>query len=118
MVDPNKLMYWVDNWRESNPGKIDGIPLRLIATQTERRITKFWKKSIKNWIYEIHGTRLIVYKEFPLSPAVMKMGLSGHFLEKSGNPMHKKSIPMEQYAMYFLDNADPEWLKRNDYVLV
>jgi len=122
VLDPNALMFWVDKWKDitdSFAGKIDGKLLRLIAIQRERRL---WKRligrKIKNWIYYIEGTRLIVYKEFPKSAGAMKMGLSGHFLKTSGSPYHKFAVPMETYARYFLDNIDPDWLKRNDYELI
>lgn len=121
-LDPNALMFWVDNWKEItdiHAGKIDGKPLLEIAHQKERRL---WKKligrKIKNYIYHISGTRLIVYKEYKKSAAVMRMGLSGHFLKMSGNPLHKYAVSMETYARYFLDGIDPDWLARNDYELV
>lgn len=118
MVNPKNLMYWVDSWKNTNPGKVNGVHLFLIAIQKARRARDLWRKKPKNWIYKIGNTREIVYKEFERSPAVMKMGVSGHFLRHSGNPFHKFMVPMEKYAKYFIDNSDPEWLKRNDYELV
>jgi len=122
MVDFTKLMFWVDDWTDVNPGIVGGQPLKLIAIQKERRIRKFWKKSIKNWIYRIGDTKMIVYKEYPLSPAVMKMGLSGHFLRNSGSPYHKYAKTMEFYFDAFVGNPSElkflMWRDLNDYELV
>lgn len=122
MVNPDRLMYMVDDWRDSKPGKVDGRDLILIAVQKERRLSKFWKKSIKNWIYRIAGTKEIVYKEYPASPGVMRMGLKGSFLRNSGNPWHRKSVPMEEYYDMFVANKNRPtyvaWRKRNDFSLI
>ena len=122
MVDWRQLIFWVDDWRDTDPGQIKGQPLILVGVQKERRIRKLWKKSIKNWIYAIDGSKMIVYKEYPLSPAVMKMGLSGHFLNKSGNPMHRYAVDMDYYYDVFVHNLfdidNIEWRERNNYELV
>ena len=43
----------------------------------------------------------------------VKMGLS---VKRLG--FHPKAVSMEQYAKYFLDGLNPDWLERNKYKLV
>ena len=112
MVDPNLLTGFVDSIRDRCPGSFKGKKLIKIAVQKERRLLIF--HPIKNLIFVLEGTRDIVYKEKnECHPGVVMMGLSGRTWE-----MHPKSVKMETYARYFLDKADTEWLKRNDYELV
>ena len=110
-VDPKELMYWVDDWRKSDPGTVNGQPLQLYGIQVIKRFLR--PKVTKNWIYRIGTTREIVYKPFPKAPAVMKMGISGNTWAQ-----HPKSVSMEQYAKYFIDRVDLDWLKRNSFELV
>lgn len=119
MVDINTAVRFVDEVTDGNPkttnycpGHIDGRKLIQIGIQKERRILKKLFKKVKHIIYLQEGTRLIWYKNNECYPAVVKMGFS-----MSELTMHPKAVPMETYAMYFLDNKDPAWLKRNDFVL-
>lgn len=121
---PEEAVMWkLDDWKDGNPktndfnpGKLDGHPLILIAEQKERRLSRLYFKSTKNWIYRIE-TRvdLIVYKPFPKCAGVIPMGIS-----LMSGWWHPKSIPMEQYVSKFgLTNPpDLAWLKNNDFVLV
>lgn len=105
---------WTDNdpkTRDSCPGKINGNQLEPIAIQWNRRL-KFWKRQ-KYIIYQEHGTRNIWYKRSKCNAGVVAMGFS---LKRLAN--HPKSISMEAYAKYFLDNWDSKWLKRNNYQLI
>ncbi len=113
MVDPKSLMYWVDDWREADPGEVGGKKLNLIAIQHARRARNLWRKRPKNLIYRIGKGREIVYKRYSKSPAVMKMGIS---IKRLGN--HPYAVSMEDYAMYFIDKIDADWLQRNNYELV
>ena len=113
MVNPKSLMYWVDNWRDADPGEIGGKKLNLIAIQHARRLRNLWRKRPKNLIYKIGNTREIVYKRYSKSPAVMKMGIS---IKRLGN--HPNAVSMEKYAKYFIDKKNPDWLERNNYELV
>lgn len=108
MIDPRELMYWVDDYKKAYPGTIDNQPLKLIGLQVIKRFLK--PKITKNYIYRIGNTREIVYKTYEFSPAVMKMGISSTTWER-----HSKSVSMEDYAKYFIDRIDLEWLKRNSF---
>lgn len=107
-VDPKELMYWTDDYKKSNPGSVNGQPLKLIGIQVIKRVLR--PKITKNYIYRIGNTREIVYKPFESAPAVMKMGISGVTWER-----HPNSVSMEDYAKYFIDKVDLAWLKRNNF---
>ena len=113
MVDPKSLMYWVDNWRNADPGEVGGKKLALIAIQHARRLRNLWRKKPKNYIYRIGKGREIVYKRYSKSPAVMKMGIS---IKRLRN--HPNAVSMEKYAEYFIDHKDSDWLERNNYELI
>lgn len=115
MVDPNLLTGFVDDINDRCPGSFKGKRLIKIGIQKQRRLfSKILFGSVKNIIYNLEGTRDIVYKEKnECHPGVIMMGLKGDTWV-----MHPKSVPMTQYASYFLDDADPDWLKRNDFELV
>lgn len=115
MVDPNLLTGFVDDINSRCPGTFKGKKLIRIAVQKERRLFGLIKTgSVKNIIYQLAGTRDIVYKEKnECHPGVIMMGLKGDTWV-----MHPKSVPMTKYAEYFLDRVDLDWLKRNDFELV
>ncbi|MDE1862714.1 MAG: hypothetical protein KGI33_07370 [Thaumarchaeota archaeon] len=96
-IDPNSLQFWADK-PHTPPFKIDGKPVKLIATQKSRRKPT----DPTNFVYNITGTRIIVYNQSQNSPAFMKIAPDND---------------MESYAMRFLDKSDPDWLKLNDYIL-
>jgi len=96
--------------KDSCPGKVNGNKLVLIGKQLERR--EKGKGKVKHLIYVEEDTRNIWYKNSKCNAGVVMMGFS---LTSLG--MHPKSVPMEKYAEYFLDNKDPKWLERNDFKL-
>lgn len=105
---------WTDNdpkTRDSCPGKINGNDLIPIGIQWNRRL-RFFKRQ-KYIIYQENGTRNIWYKRSKCNAGVVAMGFSLSRLS-----MHPKSIPMSQYAKYFIDHINPTWLKRNNYQLI
>lgn len=118
MVDPNSLMYWVDDWRNRDPGTVGGKKLIVIAHQMARRARDLWRKKPKNVIFQIEDTREIVYKRRFDGVAAMKMGISQKRIWNSKDPRHKHAVPMEEYAKYFIDKIDADWLARNNYVLM
>lgn len=116
--DINTAVRFVDDYvdhdpktRNSCPGKVNGHNLILIGKQIERRF--FNRGKTKHLIYLEEGTRNIWYKQSNCNAGVVKMGFSLSELDKDSN-----SVPMEEYAKYFIDKSDPEWLKQNDFVLV
>ena len=119
MVDIHTAVRLVDDFqdtdprtRNSSPGSVNGNQLVMIGVQKERRLFKkaFWP--IKNFIFVEYGTRNIWYKPSYNSAGVVKMGFS-----LSEMKMDKRSVPMDTYALYFLDHANPDWLARNDFEL-
>ena len=118
MLDIREVVRLVDDFQDDNfstrdscPGKVNGNELIPIGRQIERRL--FRKSRIKHLIYVEQNTRNIWYKDSHCNAGVIAMGFSIKNLE-----MHPKSVPMEQYAKYFIDESDPEWLKRNDFELL
>ena len=103
-----------DNYhtRDSCPGTVNKHKLIHIANQTQRRFG-FLPRTVKNLIYLEQDTGNIWYKRSKCNVGVVAMGFSISRLDR-----HPKSVPMEQYTKYFVDESDPEWLARNDYVLV
>ena len=118
-MDMNTVVRFVDDVVDGNPktkdtcpGTLDGKKLIQVGIQLERRIGKLFFKSVKYRIYVLEGTRTIWYKVNKCYPSVVAMGFKRETLK-----MHKSAVPMEQYAAYFLDNSDPQWLKDNDFML-
>lgn len=117
-MNMNSVVRFVDDWRDkdpktrdSSPGKLDGKQLIKIGVQKERRLLVL--KRVKHVIFVLQGTREIWYKNTFDYPVVVAMGFKASELK-----FHPKAIPMEEYANLFLDNSNPNWLKRNDYELV
>lgn len=110
-MDMASAVRFVDDFRDSSPGTIDGHKLIHIGNQIQRRI--FRKGKVKHLIFVEEGTRNIWYKDAMHSVGASKMGFS-----KTRLRMHPKAVSMEQYAEYFLDGKDDGWLLRNDYRLV
>lgn len=116
MVDPNSLMALVDDWRTKEgrcPGSIDGLNLIPIAIQTHRRARNLWRKTPKHIIYVRGNTREVWYKNSECHVMGVKMGLSIKRLA-----MHPKSVPMEQYAKFFIDKVDMDWIDRNNFQFI
>jgi len=116
-MDMNSVVRFVDDYSDKNPktnnsspGKIDGKRLIKIGLQKERRLLVF--KRTKHIIFVLEGTREIWYKNNFDYPVAVAMGFKVSQLK-----WHPKAVPMEQYARYFLDKSDMEWLERNDYEL-
>lgn len=120
MVDINTAVRFVDDFidkdpktRNSSPGKVNGNQLIQIGIQKERRLLKILTgHKIKHYIFQEEGTRNIWYKQGFNNAGVVKMGFSLKELA-----MDKRSVPMETYARYFLDNIDPDWMERNNFEL-
>lgn len=98
--------------RDSCPGTVNKHKLIHIANQTQRRFG-FLPKTVKNVIYIEEGTSNIWYKRSKCNAGIVAMGFS---LSRLGQ--HPYAVPMEQYMKFFIDESDPDWLARNDYVLV
>lgn len=116
MANPDSLMSLVDGWRDPEarcPGSVGGLKLIPIAIQTHRRLRNLFKKTPKHIIYQLGNTRGIWYKNSKCHVMAVKMGLSIRRLA-----MHPKAVPMEQYAKYFIDKIDVDWLKRNNYQFI
>jgi hypothetical protein len=110
-MDFGTVVRIVDNFRDTCPGTVNGNKLIPIYRQYNRRLRVFRK--LKNIIYLEEGTRNIWYKRSRCNAGVVMMGFSLSRLDE-----HPKSVTMEQYALYFLDEYDPKWLKRNDFVKI
>lgn len=117
-MDMNSVVRFVDDYNDKNPktndscpGKVFGHKLIRIGIQKERRLLVF--KRVKHVIFVEEGTRNIWYKNNFCYPVAVSMGFKASQLK-----MHPMAVPMEQYARYFLDQADNDWLDRNDYELV
>lgn len=118
-MDMREAVRFVDDFqdtdprtRNSCPGTVNGHKLIHIANQTQRRFG-FLPKRVKHLIYIEEGTSNIWYKNSKCNAGVVVMGFSLSRLRR-----HPNAIPMEDYMKYFIDEIDPSWLKRNDYVLV
>lgn len=109
-MDVSEAVRIVDDYLKPNPGTINNNKLILVGHQIQRRV--FGKGKIKHYIFVEEGTRNIWYKEALHSIGVVAMGFSYTKLK-----LHPKAIPMEHYAKLFLDEADNEWLKQNDFVI-
>jgi hypothetical protein len=116
-MDMNSVVRFVDDYSDKNPktndsspGKIDGKKLIKIGLQKERRLLIF--KRTKHIIFVLEGTRNIWYKNNFDYPVAVAMGFKASQLK-----WHPKAVTMERYAQLFIDDADPEWLKINDYEL-
>lgn len=117
-MDMSNVVRFVDDYldndpktRNSSPGKVFGHNLILIGKQIERR--PFRQKRVKHLIFQEEGTRNIWYKNTFDYPSIVAMGFSTSKLTQ-----HPKAVPMEQYARYFIDRIDEDWIKRNDFELV
>lgn len=117
-MDINSVVRFVDDYRDKDPktvdscpGKVYGNQLVRIGVQIERRIFGL-RKSVKHIIFVEEGTRNIWYKNTFCYPSVVAMGFSASKLI-----FHPKAVSMQEYAKYFLDQVDTDWLKRNDFVL-
>ena len=115
-IDFNKVgvfTFFVDAWRDNDPktrnaspGKVDGQQLNLIALQYQRTwnpSTWFGKGQVKNWIYRVGSSRIVVYKQGPDNPGVCLMGIS-----IKRQDFHPNAIPMELYAKLFIDRDDTD----------
>ena len=112
------FMGFVDDYRDfdpntknASPGKLNGNQLNLIAYQRERTWnpkTWFGKGNVKNWIYRVGSTRLVIYKPSPNTPGWALMGIS-----RSRMDYHPNAISMELYAKIFIDknSTDPDVIK-------
>ena len=98
--------------RDSCPGTVNQHKLIHIANQMQRRFG-FLPKTVKNIIYLESETSNIWYKRSKCSAGIVAMGFSLSRLAR-----HPSARSMEDYTKYFIDEIDPDWLKRNDYVLV
>ena len=100
----------VDDFKNPNPGTVNGNNLILLGHQIQRRI--FGRGKIKHYIFQEGGTRNIWYKDSMHSAGIVAMGFSINRLKR-----HPKAVAMEEYARYFIDEIDPAWLSRNDFVI-
>jgi len=114
----NEVVRFVDDYmdrdpstRDSSPGKVFGHQLKKIGVQIQRRL--FRRGKVKHVIFVEEGTRNIWYKNSFNNAGVVAMGFS-----LSRLTMHPNAVSMEEYARYFLDDSDPDWLERNDFELV
>lgn len=119
-MDTKQVVRFVDAFEDSDPrtrdvcpGTVYGHKLIHVANQTQRRLRFFGRKKVKNVIYLEEGTANIWYKRSKCNVGVVAMGFSLSRLK-----MHPSAVSMEQYAKYFIDEIDPDWLERNDYVIV
>ena len=122
-IDPEALMYRLDNYRPLPDGTIEGKRLHKVAYQLERQKRYLGlKKRIKNIIYTIDGEHMVVYANKEKAIIVMKMGLSLKRLRRYTHSrkriMHPNCVTAEEYYRIFTNpytNANQRWLKRNKY---
>ena len=121
MVNPRDLMYLTDDYKPLPLGTINGNSLFPIAIQYERfKMFRGRRSRVKNHIWQIGGTKMLVYSRSPKPIALMKMGLSAKYLNRmtsQGQSRHKHAISVEDYYQKFVGAPDTNWLKRNRYEL-
>ena len=113
------MVRFVDDFRHSCPGTVNGNTLVHIANQIQRR--RWRKNKIKHMIFQEKGTRNLWYKNSNCNAGVVAMGFSLKRLD-----MHPKAKTSLYYADKFLGPEQPDnkwtermnWLKRNDFELI
>ena len=105
MVNPNALMFRADKEaRTQTVKRIDGLHVNHVATQESRRTKR--KKTI--YVYHIEGTNIIVFNR----------GLTRNFFMKIAfRPQNMKNF-YNTFVNPPQTDAEKDWLKRYDYVLV